>query len=265
MRYRIDHDYHIHSWLSTCSGDPEQSAENILAIAEKMGLERICVTDHFWDESVPNESNWYRVQNFPHICEILPLPKSDKTEFLFGAETETDKYRTLGVSKDIIEKLDFLIIPTTHLHSERNAYPEELASVEGRAKIWVSRLDGVLDADLPFHKIGIAHLACSLIAHKNKEYLKVLDLIPEEELHRLFEKAAGVGVGIELNMHDMMYSDEERDTVLRPFRIAKEEGCRFYLGSDAHHPNGFDGYFDIFERAIRDLDLTENDKFYISR
>ena len=53
-------------------------------------------------------------------------------------------------------------------------------------------------------------------------------------MHSLFKKAADLGVGIELNSFDMNFAEEEAETVLRPYRIAKKCGCKFYLGSDAH-------------------------------
>ena len=264
MRYKIDHDYHIHSKLSLCSGDPEQSNRSILSFAEKNGLKKICLTDHFWDENIEGASKWYKWQDFSHVCEALPLPPSDKVEFLFGAETDLNKEMTLGIAKERFEKFEFVIIPTTHLHMTNNISEEDGATVEGRARVWLSRLDGVLDMDLPFGKIGIAHLACSLISKERADYLKVMQLLPENELRRIFTKAARVGVGIELNMFDMKYSDEEKDIILRPFRIAKECGCKFYLGSDVHHPEEYDDFFATFERAITDLELTEDDKFHIS-
>ncbi len=264
MRYKIDHDYHIHSKVSLCSNDPEQTNERILRYAEENGLSKIVLTDHFWDEAVEGSSKWYKWQDFPHICEALPLPKSDKVEFLFGAETDLNKEMTLGISRKRFDKFGFVIIPTTHLHMSNNISEEDGATAEGRAKVWLSRLDGVLDMDLPFSKIGIAHLACSLISKTHEEYIKVMELLPTEELERIFSKAARVGVGIELNMSDMEYSEEEKETILRPFRIAKSQGCKFYLGSDAHHPEKFSDMKDIFERAITDLGLTENDKFHIS-
>ena len=264
MRYKIDHDYHIHSKLSLCSGDPAQSNENILRFAEENGLKKICLTDHFWDEKVDGASRWYRWQDYVHVCEALPLPPSDKVEFLFGAETDLNREMTLGISKERFDNFDFVIIPTTHLHMSNNISEEDAATPEGRAKVWLSRLDGVLDMDLPFRKIGIAHLVCSLITKTHEDYLKILQLLPEDELFRMFTKAAKVGVGIELNMSDMKYSDEDKDIVLRPFRIAKECGCKFYLGSDAHHPSEYDEFFETFERAITDLELTEDDKFHIS-
>ena len=50
MRYVFDHDFHIHSELSSCSRDPEQSPERILAYAKENGLKKIVITDHFWDD-----------------------------------------------------------------------------------------------------------------------------------------------------------------------------------------------------------------------
>ena len=56
----IDHDLHIHTELSSCSRDPEQNAAFLLSYAQRNNLKTICVTDHFWDETVPGASNWYK-------------------------------------------------------------------------------------------------------------------------------------------------------------------------------------------------------------
>ncbi|MBO7177013.1 MAG: hypothetical protein J6W14_06530, partial [Clostridia bacterium] len=96
-----------------------------------------------------------------------------------------------------------------------------------------------------------------------EEYLATLDLIPSEEMERLFAKAAQVGVGIELNSADMRFTDEEEDRVLRMFRIAKYHGCKFYCGSDAHHPAGLVNSPAVFLRAIDRPGLQESDKFHI--
>lgn len=264
MRYTIDHDYHIHSCLSSCSGDPEQSNERILEYAKENGYNKIVLTDHFWDDVIEGASGWYKPQNFEHISKALPLPQADGIEFFFGCETDLDKHLTLGISKERIEKLDFVIIPTTHLHMSGFTIDQKDFSLENRVNLWVSRLEGVLNMDLPFHKIGIAHLACSLFTNSGREnYLKALNLIPTDAMHSLFKKAADLGVGIEINASDMRFRDEEADTVLKMFRIAKEEGCKFYLGSDAHHPKGLEIAPKIFERAIDYLNLTEDDKFHI--
>ncbi len=265
MKYTFDHDFHIHSKLSLCSNDPEQNAERILRYASENGLKQICVTDHFWDSTVDGASGWYKQQDFEHISSILPLPQGDGIKFMFGAETDMDKFMTLGTAKQTFDKFDFVIIPTTHLHMKGFTISEEdAATPESRAKVWLSRLSALLDMDLPFQKIGIAHLACGLIAPTREEYLRVLELLPSEKLEELFAKCAKVGVGIELNFSDMSFADSEADTVLRMFKIAKEQGCKFYLGCDAHHPKGFEKCKAVFERAIDLLGLTEDDKFRIN-
>ena len=265
MRYKIDHDFHIHSGLSSCSGDAEQNAMRLLQYAKDKGLTKICVTDHYWDSSVDGASSWYTPQDFEHIAEILPLPKADGIDFIFGAETDMDKHCTIGLPLSRFDDFGFVIIPTTHMHMKRFAISEEDYCISNRVVArWCERLDALLSMPLPFYKVGIAHLACNLMNKTSREeYIKTLDAIPSDEMERLFYKAAGLGVGIELNMSDMSFADSEAENVLRMFKIAKACGCKFYLGSDAHHPAAFEKTTDIFERAITMLDLTENDKFLI--
>ena len=270
VKYIIDNDLHIHSQLSSCSSDPEQTPGRILQYAEENGLKTICLTDHFWDELVPGASEWYAPQNFTHICQAKPLPQSDKVRFLFGCETDLDRHLTPGISSERMAQMDFIIIPTTHMHMRGFTLTEEDgADIASRAKAWVKRLDAVLNMDLPFHKVGIAHLTCRLVASPNdgyslEDYLKLLRLLPEEEMYRLFQKAAQVGVGIELNASDMGFADENAQTVLRPYRIAKKCGCKFYLGSDAHHPAKLETTMERFEKAVELLNLQEEDKFILA-
>ena len=75
MKFSIDHDYHIHSHISLCSDDPEQSNERILRYAEENGLRKICLTDHFWDETLPARCGFYNQQGFERIKKALPLPQ----------------------------------------------------------------------------------------------------------------------------------------------------------------------------------------------
>ena len=266
MKYIVDNDLHIHSKISACSGDALQTNERLLQYASENGLKTICLTDHFWDDSVEGASVWYEPQNYKHIVAAKPLPQKENIRFLFGCETELNKELTLGVSKEKLDLFDFIVIPTTHFHMLGYTLSEEQsASSQNRATAWIKRFDAVLEMELPFHKIGMAHLTCSLIAPSREEYLEVLSLIPAGEMKRLFTKAAKLGVGIELNSYDMNFAEEETDVVLRPYRIAKECGCKFYLGSDAHHPDALDGAKAVFERAIDLLELTEEDKFVIGR
>ena len=264
MRYIYDHDIHIHSQISVCSNDPQQTPERILQYGIDNGLKTLCLTDHFWDKTIDGASDFYAVQDYERISAALPLPQAEGVRFLFGCETEMDRFHRLGITRETIDKLDFVIIPTTHFHMVGyTLFKKELRSSKTRAKAWVERFEALLNMDLPFHKIGVAHLCCGLIAPTRRVFLNTIKAIPEDDMRRLFTKSAQLGVGIELNADDMNFKEKEADTVLRPFRIAKECGCKFYMGSDAHHPATLDRVKAIFERAIDYLDLEERDKFIL--
>lgn len=266
MRYTFDHDLHIHSTLSTCCADAEQTPERILRYARENGLSTICLTNHFWDETLSCDSAWYKAQNFSHICRALPLPQGEDCRFLFGCETELDYRLTLGISKQRYDDFDFIVIPLTHFHKVGFTLSEaEAQSVESKASAWLRRITAVLEMDLPFYKVGLAHLACPLIARaKREEYLAVLDCLPQTELENIFSQAARVGLGIEINTRDFSYAPEEEACVLRMFLTAKACGCKFYLASDAHSVAYFELAKRSFARAITALSLTEEDKFRLS-
>lgn len=265
MKFTFDHDLHIHSTVSVCCKDENMTPEYILSYAVREGLDTVCLTNHLWDESIPTESKNYAIQNFENLKRALPLPQKEGVRFLFGCETDLNKNLTLGLSREKMDLFDFIVIPTTHFHMNTNVPPEKKCSAEACAASWVERLEAVLDMDLPFHKIGIPHLSCRLIAKgDNKMRLEALKLIDERKMRALFQKAAKLGCGIELNQKDMTYQPEEEDAILRPFRTAKEEGCKFYLASDSHTTEALKDTRKIFENAIEKLGLSESDKFLLS-
>ncbi len=266
MRYRYDHDLHIHSFLSACSRNPEQNPKTMVEYAKKNGLRQICVTDHFWDEAQGSGAPCYAAENLFEKAKALgDLPKEPEINFLFGVETELDRNMKLGLHRDHFDAVDFAVIPTTHLNMMGLALnKQEGSSTQSRANLWLKRLAAVLSMDLPFHKVGIAHLTCSTMAYWSRETeLEIYRKIPEYEMWQLMKAAAEVGVGIEINACSMNYRPEEEDEILKIYRIAKECGCKFYCGSDAHQPRELNGAKALFEKAIDRLDLKEEEKFMI--
>ena len=261
MQFVIDHDLHIHSQLSSCSKDPAMTSERILEYAKEKGLRRIALTNHLWDSAVAGASDWYQPQDIAHICGALPLPKAEGIEFLFGCEAELREDLTLGLARENMDKFDFIIIPTTHMHMEGFTVKHG-ATIAERAEAYVKRLDAVLHMDLPFHKVGLAHLTCRHIARGEwRDHISVLNLVSDEDFKRLFARAAELGVGIELNIPIRGYEGEDRESILRPYRIAKSEGCKFYLGGDAHRASDLAIVYDRFAIITAALALEESDKF----
>ncbi len=261
MRYIADHDFHIHSTLSLCCKDSEQTPERILQYAKSNNYKSVCLTNHFWDENVKSEAEWHKAHGFNNLISVLPLPQDSDVRFLLGAETDIDYNNVLGISEERMKLLDFIVVATTHLHLAGNTVRNKIESPEEAADLWLKKLESLLNMELPWHKIGIAHLTCGHIL-KN-ETPKVISLLSDASFYSVFNKCADKGVGIELNIKTLFMSQEEKDILLRPYFIAKDCGCKFYLGSDAHKVEAMEAAKENFENIITLLDLKEENKFML--
>ena len=263
--FRFSQDYHIHTFLSSCSADPEETPERILQYARENGLTEVCITDHLWDAAVPGASDWYRPQDIEHVEQGLPLPEDPDVSMHFGCETDMDKDFRLGLAEENFGRFEFIIVPTTHLHMQGfTISDEDWGNLERRRELLVERVDRLLERNYPFRKMGLAHMTCTLAAgYENQweNHIKLFDGIPDAVYTDQFKKAASVGIGIELNTPINDYTPEELEKILRPYRIAKDCGCKFYFGSDAHHPKSFGFCASEHATWVRELGLTEADRF----
>ena len=265
MRFQVDHDLHIHSQLSPCCKNPQQTTSHILQIAAQYNYHTVCLTDHFWDALVPNTPVDYVKLDLPYISTAQPLPQTACTRFLFGCEAEMNWQTVPGIDVSHYDAFDFMVIATTHFHLDGCLAPEKKVSPETRAAAWLERFDKVLSMDLPFHKVGIAHLFTTLIAGSREEYPEILKRLSINKVGTLFEKSASLGIGIELNCYDIQLAIEEYPKIWSFFHLAKECGCQFYLGSDAHDTGRMVRAVSLFEHAVDRLNLMETDKLTLMR
>lgn len=112
---------------------------------------------------------------------------------------------------------------------------------------------------MPWHKIGVSHLTGRHIF--KADHPKAVSLLKNNDLYDIFSECAKKGVGIELNMKSIFNSADEKEALLRPFFIAKECGCKFYFGSDAHKTEALKSAKQNFLNIVELLDLKETDKF----
>ena len=267
MKFCYDHDLHIHSTLSVCGNDPEQTPERILAYAKENRLHTVCLTDHFWDEALPINSGFYRAQSLAHIKSALPLPTSRDVRFLFGCETEMDAHGVIGIAPEHYGLFDFIIVPTTHMHMGELVVAEaDYRTAGARAEVWIRRIDTLLSSDLPLSRVGLAHLTTSLLLRGDRDgWLAILDALDEGEMRRVFKRAAALGVGIELNMDLYQLTDKTAPTVLRPYRIAHECGCKFYIGLDVHKAHEWPEAPQMAANMLDRLELSEDDKHPLAK
>lgn len=261
MRFIADHDFHIHSTVSSCCKDINQTPRTIFEYAVKNNYNKICLTNHFWDENVESRANWHPDHVYSNIITDLPLPQSENVRFLLGVETDMDFDNVLGISQEKLEEFDFVIVATTHLHLAGHTVKNKIETPEEAAFYWFDKIEALLKMDLPFKKMGIAHMTCGHI-FKNRT-TEVIKLLQNERLYEVFQKCASKGIGIELNMKTLEMSEEEKQILLRPYYIAKDCGCKFYLGSDSHKVTSLENAKKNFEHIITTLDLKESDKFIL--
>lgn len=257
---KIEHDLHVHTHLSSCSDDPAATAENYIKLARDRGLKLIGFANHFWDSNIPGASEWYKPQDFDHIMRIKEeLPQDiSGIKVLIGCETEYCGGGKVGITKEVAEQLDFVLMPMSHLHMEDFVRDKDITAPKDVAKLMVDRFNEVLELDLA---TGIAHPFIPL-GFSNVD--EILSHISDDEFRNCLGRAAELGVSIELNASSFpgnygretdLFHDE---SLIRAFSLAKECGCLFHFASDAHSLKSFENFF-AMERTINILGLTEED------
>jgi len=253
---KVNHDIHLHTRLSACCGDELMTPEAILAHAVKKGYDTICITDHCWDSAVPGASGWYAPQSVEHVFSAGPLPESKDVRVCMGVETEYCGGSKLGLSRASFDRFDFVVIPPNHFHMENFVRPAEINTPEAIAELAMTRLEELQALDLPWNKIGIAHLSCGLM-NRGGTVSEVFRLMPAKRLARIFRTFAQRGTGIELNAGSFpSKAPEDFSEIMRPYHIAREEGCKFYFASDAHAVKNLE-MDALLAPVIADLQLTD--------
>lgn len=264
MRFKVDHDLHIHSLISPCCRhDSRQTKEAILAYGMTNDFRLLCVTDHLWDRNIYSPcGTWLNDGlDFEKGRELLPLPQSFRCRFLYGVEVDMDYMGNIGVSQEEMDTFDFLIFAPGHLHMDFTIDKKRIGNTAKEHKeYYKERLGRLLQMELPFHKCGLAHFTTPLVCMN--EPVRVFELFTDYEYEQIFGRVADLGMGVELNLwKELSYTDSDRERILRPYRIAKAMGCQFYMGGDSHSPEGFTGKKEAFEQITDLLGLKEEQKF----
>lgn len=260
--FPIDHDLHCHTMLSSCSNDPRQTVNMLLEHAKKRGYTVQCVTDHLWDSLVPGASNWYAPQDVAHVRQSLPLPQDDQVRMVFGCETEFCGGKKLALHESHYDDFDFIVIPPNHFHMKGFVRPLSCDTPEKIADLLVERLEEISLLDLPFEKVGIAHIIGLIYPEGDQD--DVYRAVDTARFAAVMARFARLGAGIELNASCFGKKYRGDPELYQSFiRIAKEQGCKFYLASDSHTPEEIDNISERMPEVIAALGLTEDHLYRI--
>ena len=272
---KITHDLHIHTSLSLCASR-EASAAGYVALAKQHGLTRLGFADHYWDERIDGThafcrdgvSGFYNPQNTAHIEQLRPqldALRGQGIDLLFGCETEYDPYHHgVAITEEVAETMDFIIVPNSHTHM---MMPKELYQpYEKHAAYMVNAYREIIESPVSRYITAMAHPFQAVCCPYDNRIL--ISLITDDEYRRLFDRTAENGIAIEINTscwYQKTDAEVEADPVWHLFSLAKECGCRFTFGSDAHDHQVHSVYAAHTALACRLLALREVDLAIITR
>lgn len=263
---KVTHDFHIHTNLSLCA-EKNATVEYYVRKAEEIGLTKIGFSNHFWDSAIEGANGFYRPQNWEHVKQLrveLEQVKSKTVRIYFGCEAEYDPvHHGVAMSEETAEKFDYILVPNSHTHM---MMPKECYKpYQKHADFMVQAYADILNSSVSRYITAMAHpfeaVCCPY------DYSILIDIISDDTFKRLFDQTAKKEIAVEINIgkfRDSKAEDIEACSQIRMFRIAKECGCKFIFGSDAHNRKRHDlyGYTDVFADI---LELKEHDIADIAR
>lgn len=241
---RIEHDFHLHTNLSLCA-KREVTAADYVAGARRLGLKKLGFSDHFWDAAVDGANKFYQPQHYEHICLLKPeLEKlrCDDLQIYFGCETEYDPLsRSAAITEATAEQLDFLLVPNSHTHMmmPKDCYEP----YQKHADFMLQATYDILSCPVSRYITAIAHPFEAVACPYPNGLL--IDLITDDEFKRVLDVMAKKGIAFEINVSSMKGKTPEeigQMSQIRLFRLAKQQGCKFLFGSDAHNAQAHDWY-----------------------
>lgn len=245
------YDLHIHTPLSVCSNDPEQTVENIVSYAAKNGISTVCIANHVWDCEIPAGSDFYAQQPFCHIMKIRDqIPKElHGVRVLVGAETEFASGHVM-LKKEYRDRLDFVLVPHSHIHMYGLVLPAYCKNFALKAKYLKESFCDLVSQDAAS---AIAH-PFSPVGHDSWGTRAVLSCITDEEYAQCFLLAKAHHTALEINGGAFVKDWNNAACMAeheRVFSIARDCGCTFTLGSDAHSVKELDNIHVAVKMAQR--------------
>jgi histidinol phosphatase-like PHP family hydrolase len=263
MSFLFNQDLHIHTVLSKCCEDNNMTIAAIYEYAISRNYVEVCVTDHVWSSSLFCSSDWHRSQDIKHISQSKPLPSTPNMKFFFGCEAEFMGGDRLSISRPEFDLFDFITLSVNHMHMHDIIRPQGIDTADSMSKLILNRLSELLNLDLPWGKIGIAHLSHPVMFSEGS-VADVLDAMDYNTLKYVFTELAERGAGIELNASAFEDWDSRRDSLLRFYSVIADTGCSFYLASDAHFVENLGGIQKNLPVVVEALGLSANQQYYIS-
>ena len=271
---KITSDIHTHTFLSACAAR-ESYPQDFMRVCKSFGIKTLGFSDHLWDKAVPGSSKWYAPQDVEHVLHLKELLKGPECQaqcgglkILFGCETEFLGGKHVALSREAMSVFDYVLIPPDHFHMKGFTRPADLDDPQGIKELMIRRFMEVMDLGMatsvvhPFHAMGWTPEMPRLIQ----------SMITDNEYIECFTAAKQANCAIEINScavkpidgNDGVGDDKFSPEYVRMMTLARETGCTFSIGTDAHNPKSIEnaggyGRFDRFTDVCGITKILFND------
>lgn len=234
---KITTDLHVHTSLSACACS-SAIAKDYVNEASKYGFTKIGFADHTWDEKISCPHSWYVPQNVERLMakyDEFKKQATDSIKILVGCETEYDyPNRDIALTPESASMLDFVLVPNSHTHI---TMPKEFYdNRERHAKYMLDAWYDIMNSRTAEYVTAIAHPFHAVCCPY--DYHEVMKCITDKQYEDCFRAAKEKDIAVEINTSCFVkgglngaVNDYE---ALRMLSIAKECGCKFTFGTDAH-------------------------------
>ena len=264
MGFEINHDFHIHTERSLCA-QRDAFAKDYIREAKALGLKKLGFADHFWDDAYkPLDIEFYGPQNYDHVASIRDEIKSVDTEGIkiyVGCEAEYSHEHGVGITEACAERFDFIIVPNSHTHKTMPAGFIKPNKMQKHVDFMIRAYYDILNSSVSKYILSMAHPFEAVSCPYDNNLLK--QMISDDTYRRMFDATAEKGIAIEINtagfLNESLATVRETEN-FRILRLAKECGCKFTFGSDAHSIEMLKELFVPTANMVAEaLGLTEND------
>lgn len=236
-------DYHAHS---DCLEGRVEKMQEYVQRAHERGIRRIGFSEHYWNGKFPGWGRWYK----PRMTEDLYKIREDAAELSLpegmsvriGCETEFSQENVIPLTKEDLAALDYIVVPHSHINMT-GVVTDRIFKGDpaGAAQFMINSFWALMAHPLAEQIDILAHPFAPV--GMDEEQDEVLSYISDEEFRRCARAARDLGIVLEINSltwRDKTMEQVEKSGFIRLFGIAKEEGCRFTYGSDAHRAEQYD-------------------------
>ena len=216
------HNVHTHSVFSKCA-KPEMTLEAMIRAAEEVGLRTLAVTDH---SDPQDDIDTYG--NFLVLKEKLAQIDTP-VRVLLGAELSAYGVGKYAEPYEVDRALDFAAYSHVHYHLDTWDQPQD-RSPRGYAQHNLAVLNALFETGRADH---VAHpfSPCKMPFFDETQKAQTLDCLTDNELGDVLEKGERAGCSWEIHTPTFFrFPAFSR----RFFRIGREVGAYFALGTDAH-------------------------------